>query len=306
MAVDDFSHTHPLLHSNGAHANNNHKKNISLVSLAKWVLKLTMWIVFLAYVALFFLIPTDFGTELYADWTAATNGSLFGDIGSMLLLYGAPIIFIAFLAVLYLLISGEDQHQYQLQEKKAPRFRLWTFPVLVDGPLGVVSAAELIGIILFIVFVIWSAYVYTVVIIGTLPGDSTPKDKSFFIVENLALRIGTIGLYCLAFLFIPVARGSVLLRLINIPFEQAIRYHVWLGHLTMLLFTVHGLLYVIAWTIEGHLLKLILEWADAGVAHLAGVISLTAGLLMWMTSLYPVRRNKFELFIYTHQLYIAF
>ncbi|KAM3714978.1 hypothetical protein ACJW31_01G373300 [Castanea mollissima] len=306
MAVDDFSHTHPLLHSNGAHANNNHKKNISLVSLAKWVLKLTMWIVFLAYVALFFLIPTDFGTELYADWTAATNGSLFGDIGSMLLLYGAPIIFIAFLAVLYLLISGEDQHQYQLQEKKAPRFRLWTFPVLVDGPLGVVSAAELIGIILFIVFVIWSAYVYTAVIIGTLPGDSTPKDKSFFIVENLALRIGTIGLYCLAFLFIPVARGSVLLRLINIPFEQAIRYHVWLGHLTMLLFTVHGLLYVIAWTIEGHLLKLILEWADAGVAHLAGVISLTAGLLMWMTSLYPVRRNKFELFIYTHQLYVIF
>ena len=83
MAVDDFLHTDPLLHSNGAHANNNNnKKNINFVSLAKWVLKFTMWIVFLAYVALFFLIPTDFGTELYADWTAATNGSLFGDIGS--------------------------------------------------------------------------------------------------------------------------------------------------------------------------------------------------------------------------------
>ena len=50
----------------------------------------------------------------------------------------------------------------------------------------------------------------------------------------------------------------------------------------------------------------ILEWADIGVAHLAGVISLIAGLLMWMTSLYPVRRNKFELFIYTHQLYVIF
>ena len=86
MAVDDFLHTHPLLHSNGAHANNNKKKNISFVSLAKWVLKFTMWIVFLAYVALFFLIPTDFGTELYADWTAATNGSLFGDIGSYFLI----------------------------------------------------------------------------------------------------------------------------------------------------------------------------------------------------------------------------
>ena len=63
------------------------------------------------------------------------------------------------------------------------------------------------------------------------------------------------GLYCLAFLFLPVARGSVLLRLIDIPFEHATRYHVWLGHLTMELFTLHGLFYIIAWTIEGDLLQ---------------------------------------------------
>ena len=77
---------------------------------------------------------------------------------------------------------------------------------------------------------------------------------SCFIMLRLGLRFGTIGLDCLAFLFLPVARGSVLLRLIDIPFEQATRYHVWLGHLTMLLFTLHGLFYAIAWTIEGHIL----------------------------------------------------
>ena len=77
---------------------------------------------------------------------------------------------------------------------------------------------------------------------------------SCFIMLKLGLRFGTIGLDCLAFLFLPVARGSVLLRLIDIPFEQATRYHVWLGHLTMLLFTLHGLFYAIAWTIEGHIL----------------------------------------------------
>ena len=80
MAVDDILHTSdPLLHSNVAHANNNNnnnKKNINFVSLAKWVLKFTMWIVFLAWVALFFVIPTDFGSELYADWIGATNESL--------------------------------------------------------------------------------------------------------------------------------------------------------------------------------------------------------------------------------------
>ena len=87
MAVDDILHTsHPLLHSNGAHANNKKKKNINFVSLAKWVLKFTMWIVFLAWVALFFVIPTDFGSELYADWIGATNESLFGYTGSYFLI----------------------------------------------------------------------------------------------------------------------------------------------------------------------------------------------------------------------------
>lgn len=39
---------------------------------------------------------------------------------------------------------------------------------------------------------------------------------------------------------------------------------------------------------------------------LPGVISLVAGLLMWVTSLHPVRKHYFELFFYTHQLYIVF
>ena len=88
MAINDILHTsHPLLHSNVAHANNKEEeKNINFVSLAKWVLKFTMWIVFLAWVALFFVIPTDFGSELYADWIDATNGSLFGYTGSYFLI----------------------------------------------------------------------------------------------------------------------------------------------------------------------------------------------------------------------------
>lgn len=49
-----------------------------------------------------------------------------------------------------------------------------------------------------------------------------------------------------------------------------------------------------------------LEWKDIGVANLPGVISLLAGLLMWVTSLHPVRKKQFELFFYTHQLYVIF
>lgn len=49
-----------------------------------------------------------------------------------------------------------------------------------------------------------------------------------------------------------------------------------------------------------------MEWKNIGVANLPGVISLSAGLLMWVTSLPGVRRLNFELFFYTHQLYVVF
>lgn len=50
----------------------------------------------------------------------------------------------------------------------------------------------------------------------------------------------------------------------------------------------------------------LVEWKNDGIAILPGVISLSAGLLMWVTSLPPVRRKNFELFFYTHQLYVVF
>jgi len=78
--------------------------------------------------------------------------------------------------------------------------------------------------------------------------------SSILFLKMMGGHLGSMGLYCMAFLFLPVARGSVLLRFINIPFEHATRYHVWLGHLTMVLFTLHGLLYIVGWAMEGNLL----------------------------------------------------
>ena len=49
----------------------------------------------------------------------------------------------------------------------------------------------------------------------------------------------------------------------------------------------------------------LLDWSDIGVANLPGVISLVAGLFMWVTSLPGVRTWNFELFFYTHQLYVV-
>ncbi|KAK9928619.1 hypothetical protein M0R45_025744 [Rubus argutus] len=302
--MDNSSIHKPLLPSRGSgHAYV--RKTPRFVNLAKWILKIAMGVLFTSWVALLYVFPADFGTKLFEKWVLATRENVFGVAGSLFLLFSGPIVIIALLSVAFLIISGEEE----LHEKKTsrnPSFHLWTFPVLVDGPFGVVSAAEFIGILLFVVYVVWAVCSYTVHILSSMSDDLTFIVKSCLFLEILGLRFGLIGLFCLSFLFLPVSRGSVLLRLINIPFEHATRYHVWLGHLTMLLFTIHGLLYVVAWTVEGRLLNQILEWKDIGIANLPGVISLIAGLLMWITSLPPVRKLNFELFFYTHQLYVIF
>lgn len=171
------------------------------------------------------------------------------------------------------------------RSKKRPSYCLWTFPVFVDGPFGVISATELIGISLVVAYVVWACYAYAVQIVdkyglsrhlSLLEWYGCPsfwyldfisllfflwlKFKDCFdfrskILEVSGLRIGSIGLFCLAFLFIPISRGSVLLRFIDIPFEHATRYHVWLGHLTMAVFTLHGIAYVVAWTMQGRLIE---------------------------------------------------
>ncbi|KAE9591564.1 hypothetical protein Lal_00039004 [Lupinus albus] len=282
-------------------------KTSSIVSVTKWTLKYVICVIFIAWTTLIFVFPLESVGNLVNKWINATSGTLFGITGSLFLIFTAPILIIAFLAIVHLIISGEDHlHINEKKSSKYPSFRLWTFPAVVNGPFGVVSAAELIGIVLFSAYVIWAISVYTVRAFGSISDHSSFKAMSMFMLEILGLRLGSIGLFCLAFLFLPVSRGSVLLRYIDIPFEHATRYHVWLGHLTMALFTLHGLFYVIAWAMEGRLIQELLGWVDIGVANLPGVISLLAGLLMWITSLPGVRTWNFELFFYTHQLYIVF
>ncbi|OAY64928.1 Ferric reduction oxidase 7, chloroplastic [Ananas comosus] len=299
MAVKSTS-GEPLL-SNGSFDHGFSKS----ASLAKLLLKFLMWVLFITWAAAIYFFSTEFVHNLFSKWIKLTEGTIFGITGSIFLGFSAPILIISFLAFIYVAAFSSDD--FGKKKQKFPRFRLWTFPVLVDGPFGVVSAAEFIGITLFIVYVVWAITSYIIQASNMVSGFPFPsKEKSYFMLEIIGLRLGSIGLFCMVFLFLPVARGSILLRLIDIPFEHATKYHVWLGHLTMALFTLHGLCYVISWSLQGHLRREMLDWKDIGVANFPGVISLSAGLLMWVTSLQPVRKQFFELFFYTHQLYVIF
>lgn len=142
--------------------------------------------------------------------------------------------------------------------------------------------------------------------------------------------LGLLGNICLAFLFFPVTRGSSVLRLIGLTSESSIKYHIWLGHTTMVLFTAHGLGYTIFWARTHqltqvrqapydsssilnlwdcwelmHLLQM-LKWETIGISNIAGELGLLTGIAIWLTSVPCIRRKIFELFYYTHHLYILF
>lgn len=49
-----------------------------------------------------------------------------------------------------------------------------------------------------------------------------------------------------------------------------------------------------------------LKWAKTDVSNIAGELALVFGLIMWTTTIPRIRRKFFELFLYTHYLYILF
>ncbi|KAL5993187.1 hypothetical protein ACLOJK_014110 [Asimina triloba] len=215
------------------------KWNPWLAILLKWGLKIMMWAVFLSWVAVYFLYPSDSLEGFFFDVLITTGKTFYGNIGGVLLIFSGQILILAILAAIYVAVFPRDDPNYEL-------------------------------------------------------------------VEKVGLRIGSTALTCIGLLFLPVARGSVLLRLIDVPIEQATRYHVWVGNATMCLCTLHALCFVVLWSIQGCLLEKILQWKCSNIAYLPGAFAFATGFLIWITSQYRVRRQHFELFYYTHQLYAAF
>nr|CAH66739.1 H0404F02.15 [Oryza sativa] len=180
----------------------------------------------------------------------------------------------------------------------------WRRPVLVRGPLGIVTGIELAFFLLFLALLVWSYSAFINLDFSKI--HVKPVEKMWQAkLDRAALRLGHVGSFCCAFLFFPVARGSSLLPLIGLTSEASIKYHVWLGNLVMLFFTAHGLCYIVFWASTDQIHEM-LKWTRTKVANVPGELALLSGLVMWVTALPRVRRQMFELFFYAHHLYALF
>ncbi|MBA0712584.1 hypothetical protein Golax_011675, partial [Gossypium laxum] len=126
-------------------------------------------------------------------------------------------------------------------------------PVGVMAPLGIVSALELTFAAMFVALLIWSLANYLYVSFGNLhmhkEGEKIWEAK----LRSVSLRLGYVGNICWAFLFFPVTRGSSVLPLIGLTSESSIKYHIWLGHLSNILFAAHTIGFIIYWAITNQM-----------------------------------------------------
>ncbi|XP_050224872.1 ferric reduction oxidase 4-like [Mercurialis annua] len=269
------------------------------------IISLILLLVFLAWLMVWVLLPTN---AYKNSWTpnlkTKLNSTYFGTQGMNLLLFSFPVMFIAALGSVYLHFQKNKQ-KISSTSKSNRRLSFLRRPVLVMAPLGIVTAMEFAFAGMFVALMIWSLANYLSVSFGNLhmhtPGVKVWQAK----FRSVSLRLGYIGNLCWAFLFIPVTRGSSLLPLVGLTSESSIKYHIWLGHLSNLLFVAHTLGFIIYWAMANQMAEM-LEWSKTYVSNVAGEIAIVIGVVMWVTSSNRMRRKMFELFFYTHQLYILY
>ncbi|XP_061361316.1 ferric reduction oxidase 2-like [Gastrolobium bilobum] len=262
----------------------------------------------LGYIMVWIMMPTNtFFLHWLPDIQAKTDTIFFGKQGTNLLVYTFPILFMTTLASLYLHLEQKRSNHNTESKVEFIGLASWKRPLLVNGPLGIVSRTELAFIVMFVLLLIWSFCSYLHGMFASVVTQAANYREQVWEakLENSGLALGLVGNICLALLFFPVSRGSSVLQFIGLTSEGSIRYHIWLGHSAMALFTAHGLSYIVFWYMT-HQMSELFTWNKVGVSIVAGGVSLLAGLTMWAATLPSIRRKVFELFFYIHHLYIVF
>jgi len=119
--------------------------------------------------------------------------------------------------------------------------------------------------------------------------DQFPGQFGYLIVANTTIVL------------LPIFRNSIVSLLIAIPFERSVKYHRWLGRGIFMLTTVHMIGYWYKWFNEGTFIEKLRVYPTM-FAHASWLIL----LILTITSLNSVRRNWFEVFFYSHFLFIFF
>eukprot|EP00258_Populus_trichocarpa_P021748 XP_024437767.1 ferric reduction oxidase 8, mitochondrial isoform X1 [Populus trichocarpa] len=268
------------------------------------LLKVLMIIIFAGWIALWLLKPTNLWTRKWKGAEDSARHTVFGYYGLNFAVFTFPPIAVTIIGLVYL----------DLVTKEPPRSRParsatvgFSNPVVVNSFVGILSSLEILAVFLFFLFLAWTYYARISNDFKKLmPVKSLKLDLWQIKYLRVATRFGLLAEVCLALLLLPVLRGLAIFQLIGIQFEASVRYHILLGTSMIFFSTIHGASTLFIWGVSRHIQDEIWRWQKKGRIYLAGEIALVTGLVIWITSLPQIRRRRFEIFYYTHHLYIVF
>uniref|UniRef100_A0A803PQA6 FAD-binding FR-type domain-containing protein n=1 Tax=Cannabis sativa TaxID=3483 RepID=A0A803PQA6_CANSA len=271
-------------------------------------------VVFIGSLLVWVLLPTKSYNKKWTPklTTKLSSTTYLREQGTNLLLFTFPMMFIGALSCVYLHLQKKSNNKSSSNSSggvTSSQFHRtlasWRNPVSVKAPLGIVSSVEICFVLMFIALLTWSLANYLYVSFGSLHMHKVGEKVWQAKFRSVSLRLGYIGNTCWAFLFFPVTRGSSILPLVGLTSESSIKYHIWLGHLSTVLFTAHTVGFFIYWAMTDQMVDA-LEWSQTYVSNVAGEIAMVFAFAIWATSLNKVRRKMFELFFYTHHLYTLY
>ncbi|XP_050376344.1 ferric reduction oxidase 8, mitochondrial [Argentina anserina] len=267
------------------------------------VLKFLMALIFAAWVSLWLLKPTQFWTRKWKAAEDLARPTLFGYYGLNYAVYTFPLFALAIVGSVYLNLKPREP----IKRKGRRVLAGFSNPLVVNNLLGVLSSMEIVAVFLFMLLLAWTFYVRISSDFKKLKPDKA-LNLNLWQLQYLrvATRFGLLAEACLAFLLLPVLRGLAVFRILGIQFEASIRYHIWLGTTMLFCATFHGVSTLFIWGVSHHIQDEVWKWQNTGRIYLAGEICLVTGLVIWITALPQIRRKKFEIFYYTHHLYMVF
>lgn len=266
-------------------------------------LKILLILIFAAWVSLWLLKPTQLWTRKWKAAEDKARATVFGYYGLNFAVYTFPPIALAIIGSFYLNLKPRES----IRRKGRKLTSGFSNPLLVNTLVGVLSTLEILAVFLFILFLAWNFYARISNDFKNLKPDKSLMLNSWQLKYlKVATRFGLLAEVCLAFLLFPILRGLALFRLLGIQFEASVRYHIWLGTALIFFATFHGASTLFIWGVSHFIQEELWEWQKTGRIYLAGEICLVTGLVIWITSLPQIRRKQFEIFYYTHHLYMVF
>ncbi|KAL2920739.1 Ferric reduction oxidase 4 [Bienertia sinuspersici] len=271
------------------------------------LIKVISALIFLGWMVVWIVLPMEiFKYTWIPNLSKTFNPTYIGGQGINLFFLTFPVMLISVLGCIYLHLKNKKESSLKSTTSSPQKHHLAILrrPLVVMGPLGVVTTMELVFLVMGIALVCWhfGHYYYVSVKHPYMMHKRAHQEKWQREFRSISLRLGYASNISWAFVFFPVIRLSSILPLVGLTSESSIKYHIWIGQVVMITSALHSAGFVIYWAIVNEMYEM-LDWSKTHVSNLAGEISWVFLIAMWVTSFAYTRRKKFEVFFYTHQLY---